>query len=395
VRSRAAPLLSPRVQTALAWALISFGIWLFISSGMLSLGRYSPPGTDFKVFHAAGLMWWRGGNPFLDHRLVYAYPPQAAPLFMAFALLPYATARWLNIALNSAALAALFAVYVRWFTEDRSLARMPLLRVCAATAILISPMTDLSIDLGQIAILVTGLIGVGWYLLYEKKRDVLAGIFLGIASIKPQLALLFLVWLVIDRKWRALAAAASTALVLLLPSFLILGGPLQTLTAWRAGMQIYLAAPANQPGSPFMLSLISILWRLNWPLWISTVLFALGFAIVFLARARLPPKTLLILLPLLEVTLLFGHDADYVGLNLAWMWLLGTFAKSSRARATIAFALFGLYLLPYGVLQFRHRSYLFIPFGLCVMLGAIYVFDLCFPPREPAREQPLGASALA
>jgi len=384
VDARPTPVLSTRARTAIGRALLAAAACLFVASGMFSFGRLTHPGVDIRVFHAAGRMWLHGGNPFLDQQLVYAYPPQAAPLFMGLALFPYRAARWVDFLLNAGSLLALFIVYVRWFTEDRSLRDLPLLRACAGAAILLSPMTILSIELGQIAILITGLLAVAWFLLYEKKRDALAGALLGIASIKPQLAVLFLVWLVVDRRWRALAFAALTALVLLLPALAILGGPLETLASWREGMQLYLAAPANQPGSQFVLSLISILSRIHWPLWISTALFALGFALIVRSRARLEPKALLILLPLLEVTLLFGHDADYVGLNLAWLWLIGTFAKTSRTRAAAALALFGLYLLPWAELRHRHGYFLLVPFCLCAVLGAIYLFDLCFNEERAA-----------
>jgi hypothetical protein len=81
---------------------------------------------------------------------------------------------------------------------------------------------------GQNAFLTAGLAGAA--MLCLGRRPYLAGVFLGLLAIKPQLALLFPVALLAIGAWRPMLSAAATALAMLAAGTAVLGQA--TLKAW-------------------------------------------------------------------------------------------------------------------------------------------------------------------
>jgi arabinofuranan 3-O-arabinosyltransferase len=75
---------------------------------------------------------------------------------------------------------------------------------------------------GQNGFLSTALIG-GTLILLERRQAVLAGILLGLLTYKPHLGLLFPIALAAGGEWRTIAAAAITALLIALASYLVFG----------------------------------------------------------------------------------------------------------------------------------------------------------------------------
>ena len=56
-----------------------------------------------------------------------------------------------------------------------------------------------------------------------KDRRILGGVLLGLATFKPQLALLPVLWLLLERQWKVLAIGAATAMVMSVPAFMVSG----------------------------------------------------------------------------------------------------------------------------------------------------------------------------
>jgi len=73
----------------------------------------------------------------------------------------------------------------------------------------------------------TAALGLGALALRDR-RPVLAGVLLGLLTVKPQLGLLFPILLLAERNWRAIAGAAVTTLVLVAASAILFG-----IDAWR------------------------------------------------------------------------------------------------------------------------------------------------------------------
>jgi hypothetical protein len=150
-----------------------------------------------------------------DQFLPYVYPPQfilAAPL----ALLPLPEAFYAWTALQ----AALLAVVVRWLCEDVR-PHGPTAPALAATTLLAFQPVFLTFQLGQQALIsLVALYGLARAL--RDGRDVHAGAWLALTSLKPQLALLPALFLLGGGRWRVLliagglfaaAAAAATAVL--------------------------------------------------------------------------------------------------------------------------------------------------------------------------------------
>lgn len=101
---------------------------------------------------------------------------------------------------------------------------------------------------GQNAFLTAALVGAG--LLNLERRPVLAGIFIGLLAIKPQLALLFPVVLIAIGAWSAFFTALFVALAFTAISILVLGIP--TFEAW--GHSFELAKRILEYGDPDILA---------------------------------------------------------------------------------------------------------------------------------------------
>ena len=130
------------------------------------------------------------------------YPPNFLVLLAPFASLGF-TASYVVFQILSA---ALLAIALRVNADEPRLAWLVIL------AALASPAASINITDGQVAFLVAALIVFGVRLL--PRRPIAAGLVLGLLTFKPQFALLLPVALIAQGQWRALAAAAISALSL-------------------------------------------------------------------------------------------------------------------------------------------------------------------------------------
>ena len=174
-------------------------------------------GTDFISFWTSGRMLVAGANVYdiaahvAAQREFYTlpgeytaffYPPSFLPFVWPLGFLPYfpALAAWL--ALTGAA----------WLAAMRGWFRALELKGPALVVILAFPPVIVTLTHGQTAFLVAALLGGG--LLLVEKRPWLAGLLIGLATIKPQFGLLVPVALLASGQWRTIAGAAASALAL-------------------------------------------------------------------------------------------------------------------------------------------------------------------------------------
>lgn len=139
--------------------------------------------------------------------LNWPYPPTFLLFLAPFALLPYAIA---FLAWNIGTLFAGIAVVC-----------LIVRRLPAIALVLASPFTLGNIYFGQNGFLTASLLGAGLYFL--ECRPILAGIFIGCLTYKPQWGLLIPVALVAGKQWRAVASASATALILAGASIIAFG----------------------------------------------------------------------------------------------------------------------------------------------------------------------------
>ena len=189
-------------------------------------------GGDFLSFYAAGDIVRHGGAGLYDTAAQAAaqralYPgdlerPTGFPLpvfaawgFAPLSMLPFATAYAVWAAINIALLAALA------FALERFLApvpRMPRRLFVAAFALSIPAVTN--IVFGQVDLVIFAAL-FATYGLLRRERDVAAGAVLAAAVIKPHFLIGVVPMLLVQRRWRALAALSCTAAaILVVPALL-------------------------------------------------------------------------------------------------------------------------------------------------------------------------------
>lgn len=139
-------------------------------------------------------------------------PPTALLVMAPFGLLPFFLGL---LAWMAAGLAALTLTLRRLFADARVL---PLL--------LISPAALMCLISGQSSLLTTAVL-VGAFFCWDR-RPVLAGVLIGLMTVKPQLGLLIPFALLASQRWTVFAAAAATAITLLALSTLLFGPDIWT-----------------------------------------------------------------------------------------------------------------------------------------------------------------------
>ena len=128
----------------------------------------------------------------------WSYPPSIMFLAAPFGRLPYlaALACWTAVGL------AFFVWTVSRYVGERRL----------LAPILLSPAVVFCLISGQNSLATTAILLI--IMTYLDRRPLLAGLLIGILTLKPQLGLLFPVMLAASGRWRAFSVAAVTALVI-------------------------------------------------------------------------------------------------------------------------------------------------------------------------------------
>jgi hypothetical protein len=183
-------------------------------------------GTDFISFWTAGHMLAGSADVYdtaahiaAQRRYFVApgtytafyYPPTFLPLVYPLGFLPYFPALVVWLVTTGA---AYFAVVRRWLRSAR-------LDWPARLLTIAFPPVLISITHGQTSLLVAALLGLG--MLWVSPRPWLAGVCLGLATIKPQFGILVPLVLLITGEWRTILAAALTAVLLGLATTLAFG----------------------------------------------------------------------------------------------------------------------------------------------------------------------------
>jgi arabinofuranan 3-O-arabinosyltransferase len=199
------------------------GIWPVDSRGV-------PASTDFTAFWVAGWEALHGKvaqlyDPIEFAKIVFrifgatdtiwtfAYPPIYLLILAPLGLLPvgFAFIVWDIVTLLGC------AVIVYMIVRGR----------IAVALMLASPFTAWNFFAGQNGFLTASLLGASF--LFLERQPMLAGLFIGSLSYKPQFGILFPLALAAARQWRAFASATATAAVLFATSIAAFGS-----SAWGA-----------------------------------------------------------------------------------------------------------------------------------------------------------------
>jgi len=161
---------------------------------------------DLDAYHMALKSTFSSSIEFMN----FSYPPNALPLLLPLALLPYGLALLLW---HTFGLAALFMCSFAGANRSKIAEFLPY--------ILSSPLLVLVISVGQASCFLASLFVGALRLL--PKRPSLAGALLGLLTVKPQLGILLPPALLILGERRAFIAAGATAMLLLALSFALFG----------------------------------------------------------------------------------------------------------------------------------------------------------------------------
>jgi alpha-1,2-mannosyltransferase len=224
------------VFAAPAAAAAAYG-WLVFAATFAHPGaigpNYNADGTDWMVYHGAVQSYFDEKlatifdgdrfTAFLNQRYgaylseslpfrPWVYPPSYLLLLLPFGWLGFAASFAAFQIVTAAALAA--AVVVGAGEEDRA---WRAIAVCA----LACPAASINAVDGQNAFLSAAILVAGLRLL--DARPALAGMALGLLTVKPQFALLAPLALIACRAWRALLGAAASASLMVLASAILFG----------------------------------------------------------------------------------------------------------------------------------------------------------------------------
>lgn len=201
-----------------AWLVLAAVLLVLFARHIAGWAGGRPADTDFASFYAAAALAWQGqaaaawdraahtamqvavlGGP--GRSYAFFYPPHYLLACLPLPLLPVAAALGAWVVATGAVLAlALRAMGLGWF---------------AVALLLASPAGLLNAMSGQNAFLTAGLFA--WVGLAMTRRPGLAGVCLGLLTMKPQLGLLVVPGLVAGGRWRVAgwAVAATAGLVAL------------------------------------------------------------------------------------------------------------------------------------------------------------------------------------
>jgi hypothetical protein len=307
-----------RTRELLAVAMFAASLVALLYFGVLGLAL-GPSDEDFAVLEFAGRSWLAHEDPYRpafqlpdqDEVVLFPYPPQSAFLLVPLALLDFEVAAGVWRLLNVVSIAVIVALTVKRMRESAAstLTRTELLVVAAL--IIGNAFTTKVVWQGQTSLVILAALMAAWETV--PRHWLAAAACLAIAGWKPQVAVLFAIWLALERQWRVLGAAAVVALLMSAYPFLT-QGVTDSVGSWVTALQGYGTEGPNAPGFLRVVTLQSLLYTIG----IRTpnlapvaVIFTL---LLWFYRKRVGKDAVLALLLALSVTFISGHDQDYVWL---------------------------------------------------------------------------------
>ena len=238
--------------------MIITAITLAIMFGILGYGRLQGPQHfslyDFNVFYLAGKTWLSGLNAYdattACNQVVglwnpesydFAYPPHSAFLFMLLSVTNFEYSKLLLINLNIFCIIgfAYLCLKIYNFADDRKHYFLLDLKSSLLISIIVgnSVVTNV-LWVGQTSIILSTALLASYYF-YIRGREIRSGIFLAIALMKPQLAFTFLLWLLLEKKWKTLATSIISVVILSIVP-ISNRGIMNTILDWMHAMDNYL-----------------------------------------------------------------------------------------------------------------------------------------------------------
>lgn len=301
-----------RINNALSIGLLFFAVVFLICFGLLGLFRGSEFGSDFHVFHDAGRHLLAGIDPWIASLKLYAfsYPPHSTSFIAFYGLMPLTVSKVVHAGVNIVSLMSMVYLANQWFIRAGSLKEMTLIQAGAIALMIANPFTVLSIYLGQMALPCMAAVMWSWRF-QQQGKFIVAGVLLGIATLKPQVSMFYVMWLLLSREFRVVFIGGALSLGLMLPGIFMLD--FKTLfESWFYSMDVYFTYSYNKPGSPFVVGLESFFAAMGKEGVSTKFLAFICLALAYFYRQRLNSSLIVMLFPALSLTFVYGHDADFV-----------------------------------------------------------------------------------
>ncbi len=192
-----------------------------------SISLYSHPDSpyDARNIFLAGKMWLKHQNPYNDSLLKLEWQQTASfydiastkapgfkdcgmiyPFWSIPMLYPYFASIWPISKLLILFLSGIFLLTLAYFTY-KSFAEVGLSFALCLLILLAFKSSLIAVALGQPLLMSMASIMVSWYF-YQKNKDTLSGLFLGVAFVKITLCLPFVLLFMLSKKWKLLAYSA-------------------------------------------------------------------------------------------------------------------------------------------------------------------------------------------
>ena len=309
------------------WTLV-LATFSAIAFGIAGIGRpdgFSNGQFDMSFLYVAGSCLRQGLSPYEPASFIacsdgvvpapsseiYPYPPQMAFLSVLLSYLPFSWARFLITSVNLAcitALAVLCGSPPKSKTDIGAPDPAPEARWLIPALILGNPFTAHILWMGQTTLIAAAGLAGGW--VWVRRGHVwLGGLLIGVGTIKPQIAVLVVLWLGLERRWKVLSIGAVSA-VLLSSAEIFVSGPIGAFTGWISAIGRYTQLDANLIGDRHVFGLQSFLGALGFKV---PPLFLVGLAAMMLLwrfRKFIADQDILPLLIALSLLFIFSHDYD-------------------------------------------------------------------------------------
>lgn len=358
--------------------LVSIMLFPLISTPASEIKRIAPPASDFLAFYAASKLTLaeNAAAPYdlakihkIEERIIgkeipvlpWQYPPTSSLLFAPIGFLPYATAQFLWLSLP---LFLLISLARAFFRENVTIFFAP-----------IFPGIITCLSSGQNGIVSAALILAG--VLTMDRWPFASGIFWGLLTYKPQIAIPIFAVLLLARKWRALTGMSATAAVLVACSILAFG-----LAPWRAFLtSLHVSVTIISLGQPLWHRMVTVFTAARlaglesayaWLLQGLVTALVLGFVSWVWSRDFSPEVRSAALVAAIPLATPYLMDYDLVILILPLLWLL-LGPLNSRARPIDAILFIAAWFTPMIMPEIANATGIqLVPVIMALLLAVIW-----------------------
>lgn len=283
---------------------------------------------DFHVLYLAGKTWLNGLNAYdattACNQVIglwnsksynFAYPPHSAFLFMLLSVTDFESSKLLFIILNIFCIIGFAYLCLNIYNISNNRKQFFLLDF--KSSLLISIVLGNSfvaniLWVGQTSIIFSTALLASYYY-YIKSREIRSGILLAFALMKPQLAFTFLLWLLLEKKWKTLATSIISVVILSVVP-LSNRGIINTIQDWMLAMNNYLRT-GNSEGAWNLFGIQSSLYDLGFQI-NSSIMILCSIVLLVIIHQFVVEISMFNLLGILTIIgLLFGqatHQYDII-----------------------------------------------------------------------------------